>query len=60
MQRQRAKRYQASNEKEKEMLAEIENLKSDLKQKQSLHVQHEKENSEWDIRYSSHFLGNFV
>lgn len=61
MQRQRTKKSQASGEKERELMMEIETLKTDLKQKQSLHVQHEKENSEWDIRYENQlYNGNIL
>ena len=60
MQRQRNKRNQANNEKENDMMKEIQHLKSDLKQRQAQHIQHEKESSEWDIRLVHLTLFGFI
>ncbi|XP_076809749.1 centrosomal protein of 63 kDa-like [Clavelina lepadiformis] len=50
MQRQKTKRNQASADKEKELLEEVDHLKAELKEKRAIAIEHDKESSEWDIR----------
>ena len=53
MQKQKNKKLQSFTEKEKQMAEEIEHLNLQLKEKKVTAVQHEKESSEWDIRFSN-------